>query len=81
MTKTERRSYDSAKSRGTLGQEVVYGSRPATDAQMAAIRAMCKRAGYRYEGDAIRAALGKTPVGGLNRDRASLVIDHLKSRS
>lgn len=79
-TKSEQRAYEAAQAAGNLGKQVVYGSRPATDAQMALIRRLYKRAGYNYESDAIKAALGKTPVGGLNRERASLVIDHLQAR-
>ena len=37
-TKNEQRAYEAARAAGMLGQTVVYGSRPATDAQMALIR-------------------------------------------
>lgn len=79
-TNSEQRAYEAAQAAGSLGKRVVYGSRPATDAQMALIRRLFKQAGYSYEGEAIKAALGKVPVGGLNRERASLVIDHLQAR-
>lgn len=80
-TGSEVRAYRAAQARGTLGKEVVYGSRPATDKQMAMIRALYKKAGYRFEGEAIKAVLGKVPIGGLNRERASAVIDHLLART
>lgn len=76
-TRSERKRLDAARERGTLGKEVVYGSRPATEAQMNLIRSLYRRAGYQYESEAIKAALGKVPIGGLNRDRASVVIDYL----
>ena len=79
-TKSEQRAYEAAQAAGSLGKRVVYGSRPATDAQMALIRRLFKQAGYSYEGEAIKAALGKVPAGGLNRERASIVIDHLQAR-
>jgi len=79
-TKSEQRAYERAKAAGTLGKQVVYGSRPATEAQMAMIRRLYPQAGYRSEGEAVKAALGKNPVGGLNRERASRVIDHLQAR-
>ena len=76
-TKSERRAYEAARAAGTLGKVVVYGSRAATDAQMALIRRLLAPAGYRREDDAIKDAIGKNPIGGLNRERASAVIDHL----
>lgn len=79
-TKRERRSYEAARRSGQLGSQVVYGSRPATDRQLDTIERMARRAGYRRSGDAIRDALGKQPVGGLSRERASTVIDHLAQR-
>jgi len=79
-TRLERRAYEEAKSRGVLGKEVVYGSRPATPAQLDAIRSMARRAGYRFESQAIEAAIGKVPIGGLNRERASKVIDYLQKK-
>lgn len=47
---------------------------------MALIRRLLAPAGYRSEGEAVKAALGKNPIGGLNRERASRVIDHLQAR-
>lgn len=79
-TRSERNRYEEARRRGTMGKEVVYGSRPATEAQLRAIRAMYRRAGYRYESEAIKAVLGKVPINGLNRERASMVIQHLQER-
>lgn len=79
-TRSERNCYEDAKRRGVLGKEVVYGSRPATEAQLRAISAMYRRAGYRFESEAIKAVLGKVPIGGLNRERASMVIQHLQER-
>ena len=79
-TKSEQRAYEAAVAAGSLGKQVVYGSRPATEAQMALIRRLYRQAGYTHESEAVRAALGKNPVGGLNRERASAVIDHLQAR-
>ena len=79
-TRSERRAYEAARQAGTLGRQVVYGSRPATEAQMQTIRRLLGPAGYRFETDAIKAVLGKNPIGGLNRERASMVIDHLLAR-
>lgn len=79
-TKSERRDYESAKERGMLGSQVVYKSRPATPAQLDAIRSMARRAGYRYENDAVKDVIGKVPVSGLNRERASLVIEYLQKK-
>src|SRR5690606_16857039 len=79
-TKSEQRAYEAAQAAGSLGKRVVYGSRPATDAQMALIRRLFKQAGYSYEGEAIKAALGKIPTRGTNRERACIVIDPLQTR-
>jgi hypothetical protein len=76
-TRSERRAYEQAKATGQLGTTVVYASRPATDAQMQLIELLARRRGYRFVDDAIKAALGKRPVGGLNRERASRVIEFL----
>jgi hypothetical protein len=78
QTKSERRAYEQAKAAGQLGNTVVYGSRPATDAQLALIKQLARRKGYRFVDDAIKAALGKRPIGGLNRERASRVIEFLE---
>lgn len=80
MTKSERRRYEDAKRRGTLGKEVIYDSRPATEAQLRAIQGMYRRAGYRFASEAIKSVLGKVPIHGLNRERASMVIQHLQER-
>lgn len=79
-TSSERRAYDAAKNSGTLGSSVVYCSAPATQAQLQMIGRLYRKAGYRFESEAVKAVLGKNPVGNLNRDQASRIIDHLQSR-
>ena len=52
----------------------------ATDKQLDYINSLARRAGYRYTSQAIKDILGKNPINGLNRERASTVIDALKSQ-
>ena len=56
-------------------------SLPPTDKQWAMIESLSKRKGYRFSSQAIKDALGKNPVGGINRERASAVIDFLLSKN
>lgn len=58
--------------------QVKHTGAKATDKQLNAIAAMAKRKGYRHTDDAVKAVIGKRPINGLNRERASQVIDALK---
>ena len=51
----------------------------ATDAQLRFIDSLAAQAGYAHSSHAIKEVLGKNPVNGLSRERASRVIDFLKS--
>ncbi len=51
-----------------------------TDAQLSYIDGLARRAGYRYTDQAVKDCLGKRPVGGLNRERASRVIEFLLAK-
>jgi len=61
-------------------KQIKYPSRPATDKQMQFIESLAKRRGYRFASQAIKDALGKVPVGGLSRERASKVIEFLLAK-
>lgn len=76
MTRKEREAFEQARKNGLLGHTVVYGSAPATARQLELIRQLAQQRNM-YESEAVKAVLGKNPVGGLNRERASRVIDWL----
>ncbi len=57
-----------------------HPSAPATDKQLSYLEALARRAGYRYSSTAIKEVIGKNPVNGLNRERASRVIAFLKRK-
>ena len=48
-----------------------------TEKQLALIDKLVAQQGYRFRSNAIKAALGKNPIQGLNRQRASEVIQFL----
>ena len=55
------------------------GSQPATDRQIDAIAKMSWKAGYRFSDQAVKDIIGKRPIQGLNKERASMVIEALSS--
>ncbi|HOU55237.1 MAG TPA: hypothetical protein PLQ97_15045 [Myxococcota bacterium] len=77
MTKHEQRRMDEVRRSGAPG--VVREGAPATERQMAYIEALARRAGYRSSAEAVKACLGKNPIGGLSRGRASMVIEFLQA--
>jgi len=79
MTKHEQRRLEDVRRSGIPA--VVYGGAAATDKQLAYIEALARRAGFRSSAEAVKACLGKNPIGGLSRDRASRVIEFLQARA
>lgn len=53
----------------------------ATEKQISYATALARRAGYSYLSQAVKDFLGKNPINGLSKQRASDLIDWLKEKA
>ena len=63
------------------GYKKNQGYEAATPKQLDYIASLARRAGYAHPSHAIKAVLGRHPVGGMDKRRASIVIDELQQRA
>ena len=64
-----------------MATKVKHKFEAPTDKQLGLIEELARKQGYRYSANAIKAALGKNPIQGINRQKASEVIQFLIKKS